>query len=90
MAKFLTLTDKCNLRCSFCYEISPFGEPHEYEAPASGFAPLCQSSKRSEPQLTRGRSSDVICRRLMKTYERARILAQRLRTRPKMAQLACC
>ena len=20
MAKFLTLTDKCNLRCSFCYE----------------------------------------------------------------------
>lgn len=39
MAKFLTLTDKCNLRCNFCYEISPFDEPHEFEAHASSFAP---------------------------------------------------
>ncbi len=39
MAKFLTLTDKCNLRCAFCYEISPFGEPHEFEADAASFAP---------------------------------------------------
>ena len=39
MAKFLTLTDKCNLRCSFCYEISPFGEPHEFEAEPHTFAP---------------------------------------------------
>ncbi|MGB0592379.1 MAG: radical SAM protein [Myxococcota bacterium] len=39
MAKFLTLTDKCNLRCSFCYEISPFGEPHEFEAAPESFAP---------------------------------------------------
>ena len=39
MAKFLTLTDKCNLRCNFCYEISPFGEPHEFEAHPSSFGP---------------------------------------------------
>jgi len=32
MAKFLTLTDKCNCFCTFCYEISPEGEPHTYEA----------------------------------------------------------
>ncbi len=32
MAKFLTLTDKCNCYCTFCYEISPTGEPHVYEA----------------------------------------------------------
>lgn len=38
MAKFLTLTDKCNLRCAFCYEISPTGEPHEFEADAATFA----------------------------------------------------
>ena len=39
MAKFLTLTDKCSLRCSFCYEISPFGEPHEFEADPRSVAP---------------------------------------------------
>ncbi|NUN14917.1 MAG: radical SAM protein [Myxococcales bacterium] len=38
MAKFLTLTDKCNLRCAFCYEISPIGEPHTFEADAATFA----------------------------------------------------
>lgn len=38
MAKFLTLTDKCNLRCAFCYEISPTGEPHTFEADAATFA----------------------------------------------------
>ena len=32
MAKFLTLTDKCNCYCTFCYEISTEGEPHTYEA----------------------------------------------------------
>ena len=32
MAKFLTLTDKCNCFCTFCYEISPTGEPHVFVA----------------------------------------------------------
>jgi len=32
MAKFLTLTDKCNCYCTFCYEISPTGEPHTFVA----------------------------------------------------------
>lgn len=30
MAKFLQLTDQCNCTCSFCYQISPEGTPHEY------------------------------------------------------------
>lgn len=48
MAKFLTLTDKCNLRCNFCYEISPFGEPHEFEAEASSFAGELWKAKHEE------------------------------------------
>ena len=39
MAKFLTLTDKCNLRCNFCYEIDPGGAPHVFEADAFSFGP---------------------------------------------------
>jgi len=39
MAKFLTLTDKCNLRCSFCYEIPIDGSPHTFEAEPETFAP---------------------------------------------------
>lgn len=38
MAKFLTLTDKCNLRCAFCYEIPVDDSPHTFEADAAGFA----------------------------------------------------
>ena len=48
MAKFLTLTDKCNLRCAFCYEISPTGEPHEFEADASTFASELWTAKHEE------------------------------------------
>jgi MoaA/NifB/PqqE/SkfB family radical SAM enzyme len=48
MAKFLTLTDKCNLRCSFCYEISPTGEPHTFEAEASSFAGELWKAKHEE------------------------------------------
>ena len=48
MAKFLTLTDKCNLRCAFCYEISPTGEPHEFEAEASSFAGELWKAKHEE------------------------------------------
>jgi MoaA/NifB/PqqE/SkfB family radical SAM enzyme len=39
MAKFLTLTDKCNLRCAFCYEIPIDGAPHTFEAEPETFAP---------------------------------------------------
>lgn len=39
MAKFLTLTDKCNLRCAFCYEIPIDGSPHTFEAEPETFAP---------------------------------------------------
>lgn len=48
MAKFLTLTDKCNLRCSFCYEISPTGEPHVFEADASTFGPELYAAMHDE------------------------------------------
>lgn len=48
MAKFLTLTDKCNLRCAFCYEISPSGEPHEFEADAATFAPELYRARHDE------------------------------------------
>jgi MoaA/NifB/PqqE/SkfB family radical SAM enzyme len=48
MAKFLTLTDKCNLRCAFCYEISPTGEPHTFEADANGFAGELWRAKHEE------------------------------------------
>jgi len=39
MAKFLTLTDKCNLRCAFCYEIPVDGSPHTFEAAPETFSP---------------------------------------------------
>ena len=48
MAKFLTLTDKCNLRCAFCYEISPTGEPHTFEADANSFATELWKAKNDE------------------------------------------
>ncbi len=32
MAKFLTLTDKCNCKCTFCYEIPIDGSPHVFVA----------------------------------------------------------
>lgn len=48
MAKFLTLTDKCNLRCAFCYEIPVDGRPHVMEADPEGFAPELYSAMHDE------------------------------------------
>jgi bacterioferritin-associated ferredoxin/uncharacterized Fe-S cluster-containing radical SAM superfamily protein len=48
MAKFLTLTDKCNLRCAFCYEISPDGAEHTFEAEVSSFGPELYAAMHDE------------------------------------------